>query len=146
MPEKNEVILEGRPLSMFEELVQAKEDFKRAMWEYHPLFILARRILEWLESLQARIKVWNPRHFPNPFYSPSLAVSESLRKAWGQPEFQDILHRMADDIIFRCATQGHMCHEVLGIEGIICVACGKRSREKGCDNDKSESQAASDTG
>ena len=114
------------PLSSFEELAQAKEDFKQAMWEYHPFFILARRILAWLESLQTRIRIWNPRHIPNPFFSPSLAVSESLRKAWEQPEIQDMLGHLAADIAFRCAMQGHTYRSVPGIQGAICVACGER--------------------
>jgi len=130
MPEKNEVIVEA-PLTDFQKFARAQEDFKRAMWEHHPLFILARRILEWLESLQKRIRVWNPRYIPNPFYSPSLAVIEGWKKAVGsKKEAQDLIKRLNADIAFRCAIEGHTYREVPGIEGVICVACGERPEAK----------------
>jgi len=52
-------------------------------------------------------------------------ITESLIEF--SPEVKDILKRLEAATAFGCATEGHQwCDHVIGIEGIICVACGER--------------------
>ena len=56
-------------------------------------------------------------------------IAESLIEL--PPEVKDMLKRMEADIAFRCATEGHQWRDnVIGIEGAICVACGKRPSQE----------------
>ena len=63
---------------------------------------------------------------------PDDLVVEGMAPLLLSPAIQDLLKRMEEQVIISCAMQGHSwCDNVPGIEGTICLACGKRPQEIG---------------